>query len=641
MDDNALKNTSKLTDEELVKRAQEDFKRSRDHFADWRADAIWSFDFVAGKQWDEADLTVMREQLRAPVTFNRSEVFISAVTGLEALNRNEVKYLPRAVGPLNTVKADMWSAAADYVNEDSHAEFHHSHAFRDMVICGMGATLTRLDYDTHPEGQIAIERLNPINLYADPTATQRNCSDGRWVGYVEPWIYRDIADEFGREKAEAIGPHGFFDPAADPQSPHVQSQTWAYEGTAQPLKDNDEVFVFRYQWCEIQPFVRLASNGKTVDVTTGQFDKLKADQPELAASVQSVKLKRRKYYQALIAGNEVLERTELSCPDFSLQIMTGKYDQTDSVWYGLTRSLKDPQCWLNKLYSSLLYMISVNAKGGIMAERSAFDNPQEAERTWSNPSKITWTNDGALVQGKILPKPPLEYPSGMDRLMTVALEMFPGVTGANIELLGLAEKVQPGVLEAQRKQAGMTILAWAFDAMRHYRKRHGKVLAEYISKYLTDGRLIRILGPDGNAQYVELLKDSLALEYDIIVDEAPNSPNERERTFAVLMQLLPILTKQGTVSLPPKVYDFMPIPASLAEEFRKQAQPDPQMQQMQQMLQQLQARGAQAEVAETESKAALNQAKTQETLAGIGADEQRLQNETMQTQHGMLMDVVQ
>ena len=634
MDDVSLKSTSKLTDEELVARAQADFKASREHFAEWRDDAREAFDFVAGKQWSEDDLAAMKEQLRPSVTFNRSEVFISAVTGLEALNRNEVKYLPRAIGPINNAKAQTWSAAADYVNEDSHAEFHHSHAFRDMVICGLGATLTRLDYDTHPDGQIAIERLNPLNVYPDPRATQRNCSDGRWVGYVEPWIYRDVVDEFGREKAEQIGPHGFFDPAADPTQPHNASQAWLYEGTQIQIKDADDVFVFRYQWCEVQPFMRLAANGKQVDVTEGQYGKLKEQQPELAASIQAVKLKRRKYYQALIAGNVVLERTELSCPDFSIQIMTGKYDQNDGVWYGLTRSLKDPQCWLNKLYSSLLYMISVNAKGGIMAERSAFDNPQEAERTWADPSKITWANDGALVQGKILPKPPLEYPAGMDRLMTVALEMFPGVTGANIELLGLAEKVQPGVLEAQRKQAGMTILAWAFDAMRHYRKRHGKVLAEYISKYLADGRLIRILGDDGNPQYIQLIKDQLALEYDVVVDEAPNSPNERERTFAVLMQLLPMLTKQGTMPLPPKIYDYMPIPASLAEEFRKQAQPDPQMQAAQQMMQQLQARGAQAEVAETESKAALNQAKAQETQA-------KVQRDDMKTQHDMMMDVTQ
>ncbi|NIV38716.1 MAG: hypothetical protein GWN58_57650, partial [Anaerolineae bacterium] len=51
------------------------------------------------------------------------------------------------------------------------------------------------------------------------------------------------------------------------------------------------------------------------------------------------------------------------------------------------------------------------------------------------------------------------------------------VSGANLELLGMADKVQAGVLEAQRKQAGMTILSWAFDSLRAYRRAHGRVLA--------------------------------------------------------------------------------------------------------------------------------------------------------------------
>ena len=71
-----------------------------------------------------------------------------------------------------------------------------------------------------------------------------------------------------------------------------------------------------------------------------------------------------------------------------------------------------------------------------------------------------------------------------------------------------ADANQPGILEAQRKQAAMTILATLFDSMRRFRKINGRIRLHYIKNYLSDGRLIRIGGPDGR-RIIPLLKSQI------------------------------------------------------------------------------------------------------------------------------------
>ena len=145
---------------------------------------------------------------------------------------------------------------------------------------------------------------------------------------------------------------------------------------------------------------------------------------------------------------------------------------------------------------------------------------------------------------------------------------IPQVTGVNTELLGLADRQQPGILEIQRKKAGMTILTRLFENLRSYRRTRGRVLLYFIEEYIADGRLIRITGEDGIEQYVPLMKDPDTKKYDIIVDEAPNSPNQKEETFAVLSQVMPQIQAAG-LPMPPEILDYVPLPSTLTEKWKK------------------------------------------------------------------------
>jgi hypothetical protein len=83
------------------------------------------------------------------------------------------------------------------------------------------------------------------------------------------------------------------------------------------------------------------------------------------------------------------------------------------------------------------------------------------------------------------------------------------VSGVNAELLGMADREQAGVLEYQRKQSAVTLLAPLFDSFRRYRKMAGRCWLHFMQNYLTDGRLIRITMDDGGQMNVPFQKGQI------------------------------------------------------------------------------------------------------------------------------------
>jgi hypothetical protein len=167
--------------------------------------------------------------------------------------------------------------------------------------------------------------------------------------------------------------------------------------------------------------------------------------------------------------------------------------------------------------------------------------------------------------------------AGYTNLLEFSISSIRDASGVNLELLGMRDANQPGVLEAQRKQAGMTILATLFDSLRRFRKQIGRVRLHYIQNYLSDGRLIRIAKDDGTTEMIPLVRDQAAGQYEVIVEDAPTSPNSKEQTWATVQQVLPafrdLLTPEAVIT----VLEYSPLPSKLVTAFKEMAaKPNPE-----------------------------------------------------------------
>ena len=594
--------TSGIMEDELSRVAwiHKSLREAKRHSAQWRKDARTAFDFRAGKQWSQEEQSAMLAQDKIPIVFNRIERTVRAVVGMEIQNRQDVWFLPRGVEDSSI--SDLYTSAADWARDNCDAEDEESEAFQDLVTCGMGWTSTDLDYEEEQDGKIIIERADPLDMFWDPASRKKNLRDARWLAHVKRVSRHDIiemwpqfADSAGEDKPEQM---------LDDEDEPVDATPPRYENDERTATQARTKELICFQWWERETFHRLQlPDGRDIELSQVKWEAMR-DSIE-AMGLQHVEQKRRVYKKAYVADGILLEEKQLPVQKagFSYKCMTGARDRNTNTWFGLVHLMMDPQRFANKWLSQITHILNKSAKGGVVAESDAFPNPKIAQETWAKAENITWTNPGAVAGGKIQPKPETPFPEGYGRLLEFAIQSINDVPGISIELLGLTGTNQPGVLEETRKRAGVTILAVFFDSIRLYRKEHGRLLIQLIMEYLSDGRLIRIMGDKG-AQHVPLMRQPGALEYDIIVDESPTSPNNKERTFAMLTQLAPVLSQAG-VPLPPSIIEYSPLPTALVEDWKKHIEQQKQIpEQLKPVLAQLQqtVQAQQAEIGKLAEK---------------------------------------
>ena len=602
--------TQELTESDLFDRLKGWFQDDWDHHSEWADTAKEDYDFEAKRQWSDDELAVLEEQGRPSPVFDRVGPVVRSVCGFEVGNRNEIRFYPRKLG--DSGLNEMLTAAGEWFRDTASAEYEESDAFRDTVICGRGVTETRIDYTVNPDGDPRVERIDPLECFPDKDARKPNYADARRI-----WRVKKIPLIEARSLFEGVPDtelHASW-ATGDAERSVRQSGTFDYVDGTEQLRDDDLCTIIECQWYDIEPFVRFVdgATGEEVMVPQAEWDQIMAVFAAMAPEAMVllgikppmgfVQQKKRVYKRAFI-GKSLLGEVKPTAVDgeFTYQFITGERDQNKGHFYGIVRSMKDPQRWTNKLFSQIMHILNSNAKGGIMAERGAFEDDRQASESWARSDSITWLERGGIQ--KIQPKPMTPLPSGHAEMLQFAMGAMPMVTGVNMEMLGMKDAAQAGILEYQRRQAGVTILAPLFDSLRRYRVTQGRIMLGMIQNYLADDRLIRIVGGE-HVRYLPLNRDAVMGEYDVIVDEAPSSPNAKDKNFAIIQSLWPMLQPAMTPSIAAEIVRYSPLPDNLAGKITEQLMnppqpgPDPKMLELQAKAQ-MAAQDKQFEIAKLE-----------------------------------------
>lgn len=563
------------------------FKRDRDHSRKWRECAEDDFAFISGEQWTPEEEEALIKQRRVPITFNRCLSILKAVAGSEINSRQEIRFIGRT---LEDAKVnEVLTGASKYFADESDAEDEESEAFQDSLICGMGWTEQRLDFDMDPQGTYQEDQINPLEMYWDHNARKKNIVDARRVWRAKSVPLGDAREQFPDfSDAELDASWARLDGAKADKTLEQKRERFSDADVIDPWDDTHEVTIVECQWWEREPYYILADEGAgRIELSEDEFEVLSERAGKLGVSFTSARLMRRVYRRIFLGSVPLSEPEPIPTGNrFSYQCITGERERTKGTFFGLVRVMRDPQKWANKWLSQTLHIMNSSAKGGILAEKGAFENQRQAEDTYARPDAITWVAAGALSSAngaKLQPKPGAQFPAGFFQLMEFAISSIRDVTGINMELLGMRDAQQPGILEAQRKQAAMTILATQFDSLRRYRRLVGRCRLHFIQKNLSDGRLVRIVGQDG-AKVVPLTKDMSVGEYDVIVDDAPASPNQKEANWGIISQMLPAVGQLLTPEMWGIILEYSPLPSDLVEKFKAlmaQSQGNPEQQQQQ------------------------------------------------------------
>ena len=600
------------------------FMSDSEHSMGWRQQARDDFSFYAGPgQWHPADRAKLEDQKRPIITFNQVLAVIKAVCGMEINSRRKIAYLPRggtadAAGVIRVAVNEKLTGASDWMAYEADAGDEQSEAFQDCCICGMGFTEPTIGYDEEPDGKYKEPKVDPIEMYWDRNARAKNLADAtRMARARNIHIDAALAKFPGVEPSEIDASWAALDNLGASQDVELRKKKVEQNENRDYADPDCEVTLVHIQWIEMQPYWRVLDpeTGEPADVDLTKFSELQKLAREQQINLIATKLEKKVFKQAWLGGHSILgEITDCPANDrFTWQCITGERNATRGTWFGLISLMRDPQLWANKLFSQTLHIMNSTAKGGILAEKGAFENLDEAQDTYAYPDAITIVADGAISGNKLMQKPGTGNPAMYVQLLMFCKDAIRDSTGISMEAMGLADRNQPIGLEVTRKQAAMTILATLFDSFRRFQRNIGRVRLTYIQKYLSNGQLIRLTGADGY-QLVPLMRSETVGRFEVIVDDAPTSPNEQLATWETVKSILPVIGPALSPAAFADILDYTPLPVQLRQSIKK-ALTDPNPAQQQQVMVAIQT--ALAKIAKDQASAELYsaQAQTEQTKA--------------------------
>lgn len=564
--------------DDLYRMLTSKYRACRENTAKWRCAAKKDYALYHGNQWDEGDIEALRCTGRPYLTFNQVMPLVNAVIGSEINNRRVAKFVPRTPGDVKS--NEILTSVGNWFREEANGERIDTNVFKDSLITGMGWSETTLDYTTKLNGQPSIKRLDPFKMVWDSHASADNLRDAKYLFYATTLPMDQLEAMFPDEDCREFR-------FRDDELGEEIDEEYA-EGRGTELGDLGTIIEARYKRMEpavtyVDPF-----NGEEITASPQEFKEASALYEAAAGQpLTGIKHSRPVVRRAFLGASKILgDEDEPLAPEgsFGWSCVTGFYDNTDKMFYGLVKALRDPQMCINKFFSEAVYTFNAQSKGGVMIEEDAVRDINEFASTYNMIGEVTVLRNGGLQ--RIGQKPVAPLNPAMAQLLNFSTGQISQVTGISQEFLGTRDVNQPGILEAHRKQSSLNILAPLFDNLKAYRKSQGEVILHLIQNYLSDGRLVRITGEE-KQRYIPLLRENVAdLEYDIIIDDEPLALNDSERNLQIITQFMPMLQPYMTPEIALQVMRYSPLPSDLVDSLARAYESGQQQQEAASAMQQ-------------------------------------------------------
>lgn len=598
-----------LDDIEILRRAHDGIDANLLTTAWWRSNEIRdSYGVYEGSQWLESDYTRQVANNQPIRTINRAAIITDAITGFEIQNRSDVTYVPRTTSHQEQGLADIINDGAKWIEDNSEYSMQKSLAVSDMLICGTGFVETRIDYYDNPNGQVMCERVFPYFMLWDVTVRDKNFKGANWICRAKI-IDRDELHNY----LKGMTPDERDMASADFGS-SVDARFLEFFSTVMVTKSLG--VIYHYQWRDTEYYYRAKNPLKgyegdpedpytqdVIEVAKVLMDKYKFDPfldgefvvpygeledvravfKALGMKVKAIKSKRWKYYRADLVGNRVISKSEnYSQEGFSIQCMTGKYDEIKQCYYGTMRAMKEPQRLLNQAVSDYEGFLRNIPKGGFIIETDAVPNLEGFRDTLLKANMLTVVSPGAIAANKIMPKPAPPIPSGLLEMIQYADSAMMSAVGITPDFMGMADsKLMTAQLNAQLVRQGLMVLAPYFDAIKLFTTQSGRLFYECFKVLMEncESKLIGHITNESNRKSVEYLRENLDIDYDVVIEDTPQTPDERSTTFQKLLELQSImLNKPNPVDISPIVMEYAPFNGDQLEKIKALMQPPPPQQ---------------------------------------------------------------
>lgn len=673
-----------LSKDEAVKIAERQRKESLTGLGEQYANTRKAIEFYNGDTMSYRDRVQFMDtngaKKSAVVQFNDIQSPVDSVIGFMAQNRRRAVFVARRA---STQEQQTYSRAMNdihgYVRENANADQVETDQDADMMINGYGAIETDISYVVGnatrlPGGEIIKCRLNPESVGWDPKATAKNLLDARWVYYFDEFDLKDALDLFDKSKRDDFAPPD----DGDTETGYVPNPEGGFydrireqDAVEWVSKDRERVRVYNHQFFMFETFYRvknplfLARTPEEALLAQARMDVIAADNemvgPEgvetedlfafnpseeiltlseeqnrlfvaaFGPEIRPISFKRKVFYTVVYSGKHAFSVfRSISQQGFSVKFKTGVFNASKKIWVGMVNSMMEPAEYKNKALTELMFTIAANSKGGVLVEEDAVKDIAEFEKKWARTDAVVVMRSGALAQGKLQEKARPAVGTGLEGIIQLS-DASLQTNGVDPAFVGdISEAQQSGILYKRRIRQVISKMARYFDSLALYQKEDARLCADLIRVWVqnNEGELVRITGENGEASFMMLSEDALAAEYDVDIEEAPQTPEDKEQTAQVLGMYADKLASVGNSGAASAFYaeslQYLPVDGDVRQRLVKALTPSGDdgtaaiIQELQAQIAALTSEAARAEAAKVAAEADLSKARAEKerVLAG-------------------------
>jgi hypothetical protein len=475
-----------LSDDEIIREAREAFELAAEAEAENRREALDDLRFARlGEQWPASVRRERELDGRPCLTINRLPAFIRQVVNDARQNKPAIVVHPAGDGA-DPATAEVFNGLIRHIEQSSDAEVAYDTALDFAVTGGFGyfRINTRYAADDTFDQDLAVERVaNPFSIYGDPNGTAADSSDWNCAFVVD--TLPKAAFEARWKGADAV------DWSAD-----------SYAALNSPWLDGERVMVAEHWRREaVQRAIVALSDGQVVEVAV--YEKQKAMFDALGVSVvgRPRQVASHKVTQRIMTGAEVLETVEWAGRYIPIVPVYGEELHMDGRrrLRGLVRDAKDPQRMFNYWRTTSTELVALAPKTPFIGRKGAFETDSAKWATANIATHAYIEYDG--------PEPPMRQPlggapAGAIQEALSASDDMKSIMGLYDASLGARSNETSGKAILMRQREGDVSTFHYIDNLNRAMRHAGRILLDLIPKVYSTPRVVRILGPDGQAKAV-------------------------------------------------------------------------------------------------------------------------------------------
>jgi len=595
--------------------------------------------FMAGEQWEAADLQALRNARRPAITINKILSTIATVLGEQIQNRIEVLFRPSAGSPAEVAEAltKVWMQ----ISQNNQLPWARSDVFADGIIRSRGFYDVRLDFTDSQEGEVRIAQLNGKNVVIDPDAEEYD--PDKWADvFVSKWMsVDDIAVLYNPDDAKELESKSGSEYMYGYDS--VERYRDRFSGMALDAEAYmnlaDDKSVRRNVRVLERQYRKLDRQLHFVDIETGDMRPVPADWDrnrvsdvlaKAGGALNTTKKLVKRIRWTATADSHVLHDDWSPYKHFTVvpYFPYFRYGRT----IGLVENLLGPQEILNKVSSQELHVINTTANSGYIVEENSLVNMsiEELETKGAQTGLVIEYRKGSQAPEKLKPN---QVPTGLDRVSMKTEDHIKTISGVSDSMQGFDREDVAAKAIAYKQQRGAVNLTKPIDNLERTDWLLARAVLDIVQVYYTEPRLISIVKDTitHDEEQVEvnqpdpvtgqIINDLTIGEYDIVVTSTPHRATLEDTQFEQARAML-----EMGLPIPPEVLIENSRLMRRAEIIKMmngdQESPEAQA------AQERQQRGEEAEVAKSEAMA-------EETMAKAELAKVRAQKEMMEMQMAM------